>query len=165
MRQEVQLGSWKWNMHALLMAWIPTFKHGCSLPVHFTWMIIRALHHHCQVGGFQCSLSACYSVSLSCAKLQWNCCIHLPEELLRRWKIPNCLAVWWECSFWEPQYLALFLMTSVVTFFFIFQFTLLLLFAPCIQAPYKQILDWSNAFGLQYPTCGLRVEHSQWSRH
>ena len=130
-------------------------------------LLEQALHHHCQVDGFQCSLSACYTVApfLCQTAMNYHCCIHLPEELLRRWKIPNCLSVWWECSFWEPQYLALFLMTSVVTFFFIFQFTLLLLFAPCIQAPYKQILDWSNAFGLQYPTCGLRVEHSQWSRH
>ena len=27
------------------------------------------------------------------------------------------------------------------------------------------LLDWSNAGGSQYPTCGVWVEHSRWSRH
>ena len=133
LRIETCLG---WFLHSNMTAVCLYISHMDDYWSHH--LLLQALHHHCQVGGFKCSFSACYTVSPQTAT-NCHCCIHihLPAELLWGWKITTCPAVQWERSFWEVQYLSLFLMTSVVTFFFIFPFTLLLLFASCIQAPYK----------------------------
>ena len=84
--------------------------------------------------------------------------------------------------FLQGKHIALFLMALSVSVLFILPFTLLLLFAPSIQASNRflfkwvkmkllplldayqerqiSLLDWSNAGGSQYPTCGVWVEHS-----
>ena len=66
-------------------------------------LLKQALHHHCQVGRFQCCLSACYSVPPFLCQTSTNChhClfIHIPAQLPQGWHITSCLAVRRECSF------------------------------------------------------------------
>ena len=90
----------RWN---LFCRW-----HGClcsdmvtvCIPVlhmNDSWshhLLEQALHHCCQVGGFQCSLGACYSVSPFLCHNVMNCTFLLPTKLLWQWQISCDLVVW-----------------------------------------------------------------------
>ena len=70
-------------------------------------LLEQTLHYHCQVGGFKCGLSACYSVSPFLCQTAMNChyciLINIPAELLWGRQITSCLAIRWECPFCSRQ--------------------------------------------------------------
>ena len=96
------------GMASYIQTWL---QFACPL---YIWMVIIYLSwhstmHHSQVGGFQCSLSACYAVSpfLCQTAMNCHCCIHLPEgdgRSLIVWQydgnVPFGNHNIWFCSWW-----------------------------------------------------------------
>ena len=137
------------GMDAYIQTWLQ-FAFPCILHMDDSWshhLLEQALYHHCQVGGFQCSLSACYSVSvLSYTKLQRTVITAFSFTYLQNYhEDGRSLAVWLydgNVPFLQGKHTALFLMALTVMMFFILPFTLLLLFAPCIQASNHSLFKW-----------------------
>ena len=136
-------------------------RHGCLhtnmvavclsiLHMDDSWshhLLEQALHHSCQAGGFQCSLSACYSVFLlSYTKLQHTVITAISFTYLQNYHVDgSSLALWLydgNVPFLQGKHIGLFLMALAVAVFFILPFTLLVLFAPCIQASNHRLFKW-----------------------
>ena len=95
------------------VAWMPTYKHGCSLPFPFyIWMIVGViiyLSRHSttvvKLVGSSAVSGACYSVFLLSYTLNCNTRSLLPfsftylQNYHSGWQLTSSMAVRWECPF------------------------------------------------------------------
>ena len=173
-------------------AYIQTWLQFAFLHMDDSWshhLLEQALHHHCQVGGFQCSLSARYTVSSILYQTATYChyclLIYISAELPRGWQATSSVAVRWECPF-SPRKALTFVpngpdchsvlhpsihpatpvwpLHTILQLLFIQEIEDETLatsgFLPSTIQGQISILDCSDAGCLQYPTCRVWFEHS-----